>query len=191
MAGTGARVVDLCAAPGGKSMLMARLGDWGRMVASDVALGRARLMRQTIERASGCAVVTADATAAPFAAGTWDLVMLDAPCTGTGTLRRHPELKWRLRPESVSEMAELQRRLFRGGLDLLAPAGILLYVTCSVEPEENEGVVSDLPPGCGIESLTGALPAGVPWIPTTAGGIRILPHSAGDGFTMHGIRRIA
>jgi 16S rRNA (cytosine967-C5)-methyltransferase len=189
IAGPGARLVDLCAAPGGKSALMVRLGAWGRVVASDLTLGRVRLMNRTLVKAGGCAVVAADATAPPFSNGAWDVVLLDAPCTGTGTLRRHPELKWRLRSESVSEMAELQQRLLGSGLGLLAPAGALLYATCSVEPEENEGVVSELPPAFRIENLEQALPAGVPWIPTTAGGIRILPHSDGDGFTMHAVRR--
>jgi len=181
--------LDLCAAPGGKTALMLHLGRWERVAASDLRLNRARLMRSAVERAGNCAIVAADATNSPFAPGGWNLVLLDAPCTGTGTFRRHPELKWRLVPESIGELAEIQHKMLAASLDLVAPGGALLYTTCSVEPEENEGVVEDLPVGFEIESLESHLPNGVPWIPTSAGGIRILPNPDGDGFTMHAVRR--
>jgi 16S rRNA (cytosine967-C5)-methyltransferase len=186
----GDRVLDLCAAPGGKSALMLHLGSAGSVVAADLRLNRSRLMRSTIARVGKSAVVAADAAVAPFAAGTWDFVVLDAPCTGTGTFRRHPELKWRLRPESIASIAQKQRALFGAGLRLLAPGGALLYTTCSVEPEENEGVVEEMPSGFDIEALEQHLPAGAPSISTDAGGIRILPNPDGDGFTMHAVRRI-
>ena len=187
----GQNFLDLCAAPGGKSALMLHLGDWDRAAAADLRLGRVRLMRLAVSRAGNCSIMAADATNPPFALGAWDLVLLDAPCTGTGTFRRHPELKWRLAPESIRELVGLQREMLAAGLDLVAPGGALLYTTCSVEPEENEGVVGDLPDGFEAESLESRLPTGVPWIPTSAGGIRILPNPDGDGFTMHGLRRVA
>jgi 16S rRNA (cytosine967-C5)-methyltransferase len=183
--------LDLCAAPGGKSALMLHLGHWRRAAASDLRLNRAQRMRAAVGRAGSCAIVAADATNPPFAPGGWDLVLLDAPCTGTGTFRRHPEIKWRLVPEAIGQLAGIQRKLLAAGLDLVRPGGALLYTTCSVEPEENEGVVADLPVGFEIESLDSHLPAGVPWIPTSAGGIRILPNPDGDGFTMHAVRRTA
>ena len=127
----------------------------------------------------------------PFADGGWNLVLLDAPCTGTGTFRRHPELKWRLDPESVFELVVKQRDLLAAAVKLVAPDGALLYTTCSVEPEENEDVVRELPVGFEIEDLEGHLPEGTPWISTSAGGIRILPNPDGDGFTMHALRRRA
>lgn len=185
------RAVDLCAAPGGKAALMHETGALEVVVAMDLRLNRARLMRPLLERAGGCMLIAADAAAAPLTDGGWDLVLLDAPCSGTGTFRRHPELKWRLRPESIEEAAETQRRLLASGLRLLAPGGTLLYATCSVEAEENEGVVAELPRGFHIEDPVGHLPTGVPWVPTTAGGIRILPNPDGDGFTMHAVRRVA
>jgi 16S rRNA C967 or C1407 C5-methylase (RsmB/RsmF family) len=74
-------------------------------------------------------------------------------------------------------------------LELVAPGGVLLYATCSVEAEENERVVGELPKGFVVESLERAVPPGVPWIATDAGGIRILPNPLGDGFTIHAIRR--
>jgi 16S rRNA (cytosine967-C5)-methyltransferase len=181
--------LDLCAAPGGKTALMLRLDDWGSSAAADLRLNRVRLMRPQIERAGSCAIAAADALNSPFTRGAWDLVLLDAPCTGTGTFRRHPELKWRLDPESVLELVVKQGDLLASAVTLVAPGGALLYSTCSVEPEENEGVVRDLPSGFEIEDLEPHLPTGVPWIPTPAGGIRILPNPDGDGFTMHALRR--
>jgi 16S rRNA (cytosine967-C5)-methyltransferase len=181
--------LDLCAAPGGKTALMLHLGNWKRAAATDLRLNRARLILQAISRAGYCAVVAADTTRPPFVSSGWSLVLLDAPCTGTGTFRRHPELKWRLVPESIIELAEIQHRMLLSGLDLVAPGGYLLFTTCSVEPEENEGVVADLPDGFEVESLEPHVPTGAPWIPTSAGGIRILPNPDGDGFTMHAIRR--
>jgi 16S rRNA (cytosine967-C5)-methyltransferase len=185
------RFLDLCAAPGGKSALILRHGRWGMAVAADLRPTRVGLMRRTLAAAGECLVVVGDAMQSPFAAGVWDLVLLDAPCTGTGTFRRHPELKWRLSPESVGEMAKKQKQLLASGLELVAPGGVLLYSTCSVEPEENEGVMSDLPAGCKLEDLESVMPADVPWIPTNAAGARILPNPDGDGFTIHAIRRTA
>ena len=186
----GHRMLDLCAAPGGKSALMLQLGGWGTATAADIRLGRARMMRPLLETAGDCTIVAADGLAAPFAHGAWDLVLLDAPCTGTGTFRRHPELKWRLGPESIDELAAKQRELLTAGLDLVAPGGTLLYTTCSVEPEENEELVASLPEDFGIEGIEPHLPNGVPFSPTSAGGIRILPNPFGDGFTMHAVRRV-
>ena len=88
-------------------------------------------------------------------------------------------------------MAEKQKQLLASGLDLVAPGGILLYSTCSVEPEENEDVVSDLPGGFELEDLESVMPDNVPWIPTDAAGARILPNPEGDGFTIHAVRRTA
>ena len=182
-------ILDLCAAPGGKAALILHLGCRQRVAAADLRLNRARLTRQAVMRAGNCAIVAADATMSPFAAGGWNLVLLDAPCSGTGTFRRHPELKWRLGPESIGELAGKQQEMRTAALDLVAPDGALLYTTCSVEPEENEGVTADLPDGFEVEMLESHLPARVPWIPTSTGGIRILPNADGDGFTMHAIRR--
>ncbi len=185
----GRRVLDLCAAPGGKAALMLRLRAWETVAAADLNLVRASLMRPLLERLGVAAAVVADAVRPPFLSGEWDMVLLDSPCTGTGTFRRHPELKWKLTPASILEMAARQRELLAAGLELVAPGGILLYATCSVEPEENEEVVADLPLGFERTELAVVLPDGVPWLPTPAGGARILPNPDGDGFTMHAVRR--
>jgi len=184
----GGRFLDLCAAPGGKSALARTLAPWDLMVAADVRVSRVRLMRPTLERLGGHPVVAADALQPPFSDG-WNLVVIDAPCSGTGTLRRHPEIKWRLRREALPELAAKQRAMLVAGLKLVAPGGVLLYSTCSVEPEENEDLFSHLPAGFEREDLGPTFPDGVPWIPTPAGGIRILPNLLGDGFTMHAIRK--
>jgi 16S rRNA (cytosine967-C5)-methyltransferase len=183
----GARVVDLCAAPGGKSALLHRLGRPARHVAVDLHLGRARLMRRLVGDAAH--LVAADAAEPALRPRAWDLVLLDAPCTGTGTLRRHPELRWRLQPEGIDGLSALQRTLVAGAVPLVAPGGVLLYATCSIEPEENEAHFHSLPEGFDLVDLQPLMPPATPAVTTGAGGLRILPHADGDGFTMHAVRR--
>jgi 16S rRNA (cytosine967-C5)-methyltransferase len=185
VAGRG-RAADLCAAPGGKTALMRLLGEWDLLVAGDRSLAKtARLGR----RIQDVPVVAADAARPALAEGGWNLIVLDAPCSGTGTFRRHPELKWKLGSEAISEVAAHQRPMIDAALELLAPGGVLVYATCSVEPEENEGHFEIVPVGFESEALDELLPAGLPWTRTDAGGVRILPHEHGDGFTMHSVRR--
>jgi 16S rRNA (cytosine967-C5)-methyltransferase len=183
------RFVDLCAAPGGKAALLGRLGGWSSGIACDLRIRRVRLMSPLLDGVGACSTVVSDSTKPPLRDGVFDLVLLDAPCTGTGTLRRHPELRWRLQPESVVEMAALQSRLLAPAVDLVAPGGVLVYATCSIEPEENEALFAAPPEGFHVVDLEPELPEGVPAIPTEAGGIRILPHMDGDGFTIHAFRR--
>jgi len=182
----GGRAADLCAAPGGKTALMQKLGRWNTLAAGDRSPAKtARLSR----RLAGVSVLVADATRPAFAAGSMDLVLLDAPCSGSGTFRRHPELKWRLTPEAIADAAAKQRPMIAAGAELLAPGGVLVYATCSVEPEENEAHFENVPEGFDRVGLDDHLPAGLPWIQTAAGGVRILPHEHGDGFTAHVLRR--
>jgi len=181
------RGADLCAAPGGKTALLRKLGGWDRLVAGDVSLAKAVRLGRRLGEVS---VVVGDAGRPSLSPGVWDLVLLDAPCSGTGTFRRHPELKWRLTPESIADAAQHQRPMIVASSDLLAPGGVLVYATCSVEPEENEGHFLDVPEGFERACLEDHLPAGLPWNETTAGGVRILPHEHGDGFTVHALRRI-
>ncbi len=189
LAGPSSILVDLCAAPGGKAALWRRLGGRAAPLALDRHLGRLRMVRPLLESVGGGLAAVADATMPPLQPGTCELVLADAPCSGTGTLRRHPELKWRLSTAAIGDLATVQAGIIEAGLELLTPEGILLYSTCSVEPEENEDLFERTPVGFEPVDLTDHLPPGVPWIATPAGGIRILPGSDCDGFTMHAVRR--
>jgi 16S rRNA (cytosine967-C5)-methyltransferase len=191
LARAGGWLVDLCAAPGGKAALLKHRGSWSCVVAADLHLTRARLALSLLEPMGAGSVVVADAVRPPFEPRKWDLVLLDAPCTGTGTFRRHPELKWKLSQASLAEMAAVQRKLVAPALELVSPDGVLVYATCSVEPEENEGVVERFADGFEVVDLSHVMPAGTPWRPTSVGGARILPNEDGDGFTMHAVRRVS
>lgn len=187
LAGGTGRALDLCAAPGGKTLLLDRLGSWNPLIAADRAVAKAwRLGR----RVASSGVVAADAGRPPFDPEAWDMVLLDAPCSGTGTFRRHPELKWRLNARSIAEAAARQRPLIDGAVGLVAPGGSLVYSTCSVEPEENEAHFREDVAGMEPFALDDVLPAGLPWSATDTGGARILPHEHGDGFTIHILRRV-
>lgn len=179
--------VDLCAAPGGKSALLGRLGEWDRFVAGDRSIAKTNRLHR---RLPDIPIIAADASRPALVGGVWDLVLLDAPCSGTGTFRRHPELKWRLGSEAIAEAAERQRPMIAAATGLLAPNGILVYATCSVEPEENEAHFETVPAGFERQAMDGLLPAGLPWTETAAGGVRIMPHEHGDGFTIHALRRM-
>jgi 16S rRNA (cytosine967-C5)-methyltransferase len=143
---SGDRVLDLCAAPGGKTSILARrAGKNGLIVATDRHAHRLRAMREQFKRLrlSDVQIVELDAsTTLPFRVP-FDRILLDAPCSGTGTLARHPEIRWRLKPEQLRELNRLQVELLTSALHQLAPGGRLVYSTCSLEPEENEDVVTE------------------------------------------------
>jgi 16S rRNA (cytosine967-C5)-methyltransferase len=189
LGGASARLADVCAAPGGKLALWRRLGGGLRPLALDRHLGRLLLAGRLLDGVGGASLVAGDAAAPPLPPGSLDLVLVDAPCSGTGTLRRHPELKWRLRPEGIAELAALQGRILAAALELAAPSGAVLYTTCSIEPEENEALLERAPAGFEAVDLASLLPPGVPAVATAAGGIRLVPSLDGDGFTMHAVRR--
>jgi 16S rRNA (cytosine967-C5)-methyltransferase len=139
----GQRVLDLCAAPGGKTARLAEHAGGQCVVAADRHLHRLRQMREFLGhvRAGNVPVVALDGTAPlPFGVA-FDRILVDAPCSGTGTLARNPEIRWRLRPQDLPALAEKQAALLRQALEKLAPGGRLVYSTCSLEPEENEQVV--------------------------------------------------
>jgi 16S rRNA (cytosine967-C5)-methyltransferase len=136
---TGATVLDLCAAPGGKALGMAERA--ARVIASDLSVRRLARLQENAGRVgwqARVAVVAADGRFPPYPAGAADLVLLDAPCTGTGTFRRHPDGRWRLARAQLRELAELQALLLERAAPLVRRGGWLVYSTCSLEEEENE-----------------------------------------------------
>jgi 16S rRNA (cytosine967-C5)-methyltransferase len=141
----GERVLDACASPGGKTTAMAAaMGDDGLIVAADMRPRRIRLLANTVRR-SGAAhihVVQADAAASPFAIS-FDCVLVDAPCSGLGTLRRDPDIKWKRQEAELALNASSQVALLDAVSSSVRPGGRLVYSTCSSEPEENEDVVAD------------------------------------------------
>ncbi|HTS70219.1 MAG TPA: 16S rRNA (cytosine(967)-C(5))-methyltransferase RsmB [Terriglobia bacterium] len=149
----GQRVLDLCAAPGMKAGQVAQMLVAGTLVACDRSAPRlhtlSRLLPRRVPAGVHTSLVRLDAAQElPFAIK-FDRILLDAPCSGTGTLARNPEIKRRLRAEDIKRLADLQVRMLRNALPALAPGGQLVYATCSLEPEENERVVqkvlNDLP----------------------------------------------
>ena len=182
-------VADLAAAPGGKSLVLALERPDAVLISADRSIPRTAMLRRSLALAPRVPrVIAADATAAPLRAGSCAAVILDAPCSGTGTLRRHPEIRWRLRPADLATLAARQRKLAEAAVALLAPGGWLLYLTCSLEPEENAAVVAKLP--CSLEPIAARLPAGVGRIELASGGVVILPSELGDGHSVHLLRRV-
>lgn len=143
----GDSVLDLCAAPGGKTLALARAAGTNAMiVASDRHEKRLRQMNERLKKADAASVrlVALDgATSMPFRRK-FDRVLVDAPCSGTGTLARNPEIRWRLTPENLTELHRQQVALLSSALDCLAPRGKLIYSTCSLEAEENDEVVQEV-----------------------------------------------
>lgn len=143
---SGDRVLDLCAAPGGKTPSLVRsAGASGIVVAADRHAHRLRAMREQFTRLglTQVSLIELDATSAlPFGI-LFNRILVDAPCSGTGTLARHPEIRWRLKSEQLAEFHALQTALLKSALQQLAPGGRLVYSTCSIEPEENERVVEE------------------------------------------------
>jgi 16S rRNA (cytosine967-C5)-methyltransferase len=146
----GMTLLDLCAAPGNKTAQALAAG--ARVVACD------RYPRRLAEVPATALRVALDAASTlPFAVQ-FDRILLDAPCTGTGTLARNPEIKWRLRPADIERLAALQRSMLAQALQHLKPGGRMVYSTCSLEPEENEAVVTALPAGFSVLSTHLRLP---------------------------------
>ncbi|NDD46129.1 MAG: 16S rRNA (cytosine(967)-C(5))-methyltransferase, partial [Synechococcaceae bacterium WB9_4xB_025] len=147
----GDRILDACAAPGGKSTHLAELmGDQGLVLAVDRGEARLRRVDRNCERLGLTAIKTrcSDASQLLVQEPTWaqsfDRILVDAPCSGLGTLSRHPDARWRLGPSSIGELVEVQRQLLESLLPLLKPGGRLLYATCTVHPQENQQLVQVL-----------------------------------------------
>ena len=139
LAGRGESILDCCASPGGKTNFVARRNLGAKVFATELYPHRARLLRNLI-RLPNVHVVAADARRLPFLSK-FDRILADVPCSGTGTLARNPEIKWRLKPEDLSDLQSRQIAILQSALAQLAVGGRLVYSTCSLEPEENEAVV--------------------------------------------------
>jgi 16S rRNA (cytosine967-C5)-methyltransferase len=136
----GEAILDCCAAPGNKTALIARHNPLTTVFAADLHPHRARLLEDRV-RLPNVRVLAADARHLPFSAR-FDRILADAPCSGTGTLARNPEIRWRLKPEDLRDLQARQIAILKSALSQLAPHGRLVYSTCSLEPEENEEVIA-------------------------------------------------
>ena len=142
LVGKASRILDCCAAPGGKTWSTADRNPDAAIVAVELHARRAQLLRKRVP-AQNVQVITADIRELPVE-DMFDRVLVDVPCSGTGTIARNPEIKWRLRPEDLVDLRARQTEILRAGARHLAPGGRLLYSTCSLEREENESVVKDV-----------------------------------------------
>lgn len=186
LGGRDERWLDLCAGPGGKSALLAAVarGRGAKVLASELQQHRAGLVRRGTQAIPGgmLGVITADGTRPPWLPGTFDRVLVDAPCSGLGALRRRPESRWRRTPADVKELVPLQRALLEAALDSVRSGGLVAYATCSpLLPETAEVVraVLDARPGVELMDATAALPG----VPDAAGPIpgtlQLWPHVHG------------
>jgi 16S rRNA (cytosine967-C5)-methyltransferase len=178
-----ARLLDACAAPGGKAAHLAALG--GRVLALDARAGGIRRVRAEASRLGATVTaLAADARRPPLRAA-FDGVLVDAPCSGLGTLSRHPEVRWRRHPEDIPRLAGLQREILDGVAALVRPGGLLVYAVCTLTHDENEAVVDwflRTHPRFALEDAArdGGAPAA---LVTPAGHLRTLPHRDHlDGF---------
>ena len=184
----GETVLDAAAAPGGKSFSLLAAEPLVRIAMSDVALSRANVLRTNLRRLRRrLPLAVADAGAPPFARQ-FDRVVLDLPCTGTGTLRRHPEIKWRISEEEIGRLSRQALRLLAGAAELVAPGGLLVAITCSLEKEENEEVIArfrETQPALSPLPLEALLEDPVAASVTGPGAWRVLTGGDHDGFTVH------
>ena len=169
----GKDVMDLAAAPGSKTLYMQHRG--AKVISSDISLSRLQpLMRRDAR------IVVADGRQPPFRKK-FPVVLLDAPCSATGTIRKNPEIKWRLRESDLVAFAKLQRELLAQAIEFAETA--VVYSTCSLEPEENDDVVRDY----ARDDITPLVPEGArSWVHD--GVLRLTPDSGADGFTAFVLR---
>ena len=178
----GDRVLDACAAPGGKTVAIAgAMADRGVLVAGDLRRARVSLLTDTLARC-GCRstrIVRLDARVPlPFGA-VFDWVLVDAPCSGLGTLRRDPDIRWRCAPDDLAPLAGVQSALLDAAAAVVAPGGRLVYATCSSEPEENQQVVEAFLGRAGGYTVEPPAEPRVAPLLDAAGYVRTLPHRDG------------
>lgn len=183
-AAAGERVADLCAAPGGKATALAAAG--ARVLAADRRRSRVGLVRDNAQRVRSAAIdlVVADATSPPLRPESFDRVLVDAPCSGLGTLRRRADARWRIDAEGVDRLADLQRSMLTAAAGLVRTGGLLVYSVCTLTTAEGPDVAASVP-------WPPEPPPGEPWEPWGSGA-RLLPQAAGtDGMFLARWRRPA
>ena len=186
----GDRVADLAAAPGGKATAIGeRVGDTGAVVALDIDAGRVRMIAGAADRLGleWVRPVVGDARALPLRAGSFDRVLLDAPCSGIGVLRRRPDARWQLTAEAIPQLAALQQDLLAAAAPLVRPGGTLVYSVCTLTTEETLGL--DEWAATHLPEFAALAPPGTPWEARGRGAL-LLPQTAGtDGMYVLVLRR--
>jgi 16S rRNA (cytosine967-C5)-methyltransferase len=185
---------DVCAAPGSKTGHLAQLmANRGRVLATDPHAGRLALLRATCLRLGAAIVEIREGGVEALASAVGpvcDRVLVDAPCSNTGVIRRNPDGKWRRQEADLAALAAIQEAILQAAAGLVRPGGVLVYATCSLEPEENEAVVAALRtrrPDFEPDPLPPAVPAACR---DGSAILRMAPHRHGsDGFTAHRLRR--
>ncbi len=179
----GDRVLDACAAPGGKATAMASMG--ASVVAADVRPSRVSLITENAQRLGlEIETVVADAAAPPFESASFDAVLIDAPCSGLGALRRRADARWRIQPADVRDLVVLQRRVLAASAPLVRPGGRLVYSVCTIT--SSESIEHPVPDGFEIDDRA---PESGTWHPF-GHGWRVLPHDADtDGMVLIRYRR--
>ena len=184
------RVLDVAAAPGSKATHIAMLAPKATVVAGDLYEHRVATMRRlaTVQGAKIHALVNDATYTLPFPPQSFDRVLLDAPCSGTGTLRRNPEIRYRLKPEEIVELSAKQLAMLSSAADLVRPGGRLVYSTCSIETEENESIIRQFLSQHEAFARTNIdAPAG---LRTESGDVRTWPHREDtDGFFIAALER--
>jgi 16S rRNA (cytosine967-C5)-methyltransferase len=195
----GKRVADLCAAPGGKTAGLAASG--AKVAAVDLSANRLKRLASNLSRLGLEAELVAADLLSWEPAGKFDAVLLDAPCSATGTIRRHPDVQWLKRPDDVAALSVLQARMLDRAADLVSPGGTLVYCTCSLEPEEGEAQIAPFlarHPEFALDPIAAGEIAGLAHLITPQGHLRTLPchgfHTANasegmDGFFAARLRR--
>ncbi len=187
----GDRVLDVCAAPGSKTTLLAALRPQALIIAGDLHEHRLRTLRELAKQqgTDNIAPVACDATRRlPFAEASFDRVLVDAPCSGTGTLRRNPEIRWRLNAADIAELSSKQSSVLGNAAAMVRPGGRLIYSTCALEPEEDEMVVEKFAKE--HDEYEPVKLAASNELQTETGAIRTWPHRHGtDGFFVAAFER--
>ncbi|MBT3353191.1 MAG: hypothetical protein HOJ95_01890 [Nitrospinaceae bacterium] len=192
--GSGQRVLDVCAAPGGKTAVMAWMaGKRGRIVAADNTLGRLGRLKINCDRIGVPVRVLAMDAGKPAFGDVFDTVFVDAPCSGAGVIRRHPDARWRLRENDFGRHGEAQRKLLAAASSAVKPGGALIYSVCSNEPEETDEVASSIDGAKFVrEPAVDSLPAAAREFVGADGALRLLPEGGRglDGFFTVRWRRV-